>query len=75
MLKKQCNTAERVYHLLSNTSICVQVNGAEQISLQAAKAAATLEPDPTQHSKPTYVWAYIARHVWLFLIRHVCPDF
>jgi hypothetical protein len=70
---KQCNTAERVYQLLSN--ICVQVNSAEQITLQAAKAAATLEPEPTQHSKPTFVWAYIARHVWLFLIRLVCTDF
>ena len=39
-----------------------------------AKAAATLEPEPTQHNKPIFVWAYIARHVWLYLIRHVCPD-
>ena len=31
---------------------------------------ATQEPEPTQHSKPTFVWAYIARHVWLHLIRH-----
>ena len=28
---------------------------------------ATLEPEPTQHSKPTFVWPYIARHVWLHL--------
>jgi hypothetical protein len=34
----------------------------------------TLEPEQTQQSKPTFVWAYIARHVWLLLIRHVCPD-
>jgi len=31
------------------------------------KAEATLEPEPTQHSKPTFVWTYIARHVWLHL--------
>jgi len=37
--------------------------------------ATTLEPEPTQQSKPTFVWAFIARHVWLLLIRHVCPDF
>jgi hypothetical protein len=30
----ECNTAERVYQLLSN--ICVQVKNAEQITLQAA---------------------------------------
>jgi len=73
MLMKQYNTAEWVYQFLSN--ICVHVNSAEQITLQATKAAATLEPELTQHSKPTFVCAYIARHVWLFLIRHVCPDF
>jgi len=39
-----------------------------------AKAAATLEPEPTQHSKPIFVWTYIAIYVWLYLIRHVCPD-
>jgi hypothetical protein len=33
-----------------------------------AKAAATLEPESTQHSKPTFVWAYITRHMWLHLI-------
>ena len=31
------------------------------------QATATLEPEQTQHSKPTFVWAYIARHVWLHL--------
>jgi hypothetical protein len=39
-----------------------------------SKAAATLEPEPTQHSKLTSVWAYIARHAWLLIIRHVRPD-
>ena len=39
------------------------------------KTAATLKPEPTQHTKPTSVWAYIARHVLLLLIRHVRPDF
>jgi len=24
---------------------------------------ATLEPEPTQQSKPTFIWAYIVRHV------------
>jgi hypothetical protein len=38
------------------------------------KATATLEPKLTQQSKPTFVWAYIARQVWLLLIRHVCPN-
>ena len=36
---------------------------------------ATLQPEQTLDSKPTFVWAYISRHVWLLLIRHVCPDF
>jgi hypothetical protein len=40
-----------------------------------ALSTASLVPEPTQHSKPTFVWAYIARHVWLLLIRHICPDF
>jgi hypothetical protein len=35
--------------------------------------AATLEPEPTKQRKP-FVCAYIARHVWLLLIRHVCLD-
>jgi len=39
-----------------------------------SKDTATLEPEPTRHNKPTFVWAYMARHVWLLLIRHVCPD-
>jgi len=30
-------------------------------------SSATLEPEPKQHSKPTFVWAYVARHVWLHL--------
>jgi len=34
-----------------------------------------LQPESTQHNKPTFVWAYIAIHVWLILIRRVCPDF
>jgi len=33
-----------------------------------------MEPEPTQNSEPTFVWAYIARHVWLRLIRHFCPN-
>jgi hypothetical protein len=32
-----------------------------------SKATATLQPEPTQHSTPTFVWAYIARPVWLHL--------
>ena len=38
-----------------------------------SKGTTTLEQEPTQHSKPTVVWAYIARHVWLLLNRHACP--
>jgi hypothetical protein len=33
-----------------------------------------LEPKPTPQSKPTFIWAYISRQVWLLLIRHVCPN-
>ena len=40
-----------------------------------SEGMATLEPELTQHSKPTFVWAYITRHVWLLLIPHICPDF
>jgi hypothetical protein len=29
------------------------------------KSTATLDPEPTQHTKPIFVWAYIARHVCL----------
>jgi hypothetical protein len=36
---------------------------------------ATLEPETTHDSKPTLVWTYISRHVWLRLIRHACSDF
>jgi hypothetical protein len=38
------------------------------------KGSVTFEPEPTQHSTQTFVWAYIARHVWLLFIRRVCPD-
>jgi hypothetical protein len=41
----------------------------------ASEGMATLGPEPTQQSKPTFVWAYIARHVWLLLIPHICLDF
>jgi hypothetical protein len=40
-----------------------------------AYGKATLELEPTQHSKPTFVWTHIYRHLWLLLIRHVRPDF
>ena len=43
---------------------CVRAGVVRIISL---KAAATLEPEPTQHGKPTFVWAYIARLVWPLL--------
>jgi hypothetical protein len=42
--------------------------------IKPRKAAATLEPEPTQYIQPTFVWAYIARQVWLHLMRHVCPE-
>jgi len=47
----------------------------ERPHTHAVDGSATLEPEPTQHINPTFVWTYIARHVWLHLIRHVCPDF
>jgi hypothetical protein len=40
-----------------------------------SEGMATLEPEMTQHSKPTFVWTYIARHVWLLLIPHICSNF
>ena len=39
--------------------------------MPVAVRSATLEPEPTQHSKPTFVWAYIARHVLLHLRSRV----
>jgi hypothetical protein len=31
-----------------------------------SEGTATFQPEPTQHSKPTFVWAYISRRVATF---------
>jgi hypothetical protein len=64
-LVKQSVECVHVTFVLRQDVWCLNVTGTPD------KAAATLETEPTQHSKPTFVWAYIARHMWLHLIRHV----
>jgi len=70
---------ERIHLLVNNAGILYgppvyQDQNVVAFCPSVCKAGAKPEPEQTQHSKPTFVWAYIARHVWLHLTRHVCPD-
>ena len=60
----------------SNTKGCVLSTEVHHCQICGTyKAVGTLQPEPTQHSKPTFVWAYIARRVGTFkltsLSRHL----
>jgi hypothetical protein len=68
-------TARAVAALKNSRKERLQYRNVIAQTLFISKAAATLEPEPTQHSKLTFVVAYIARHAWLLVIRHVSPDF